>query len=104
MSYTKKTIKETISNVWEEPDGSTTYDTIKEIVEVKFENYRDYVNKVLVKVLKDFYVTDGLPFDENTAYHLLYDFDDIAATIEEEFSYDINNILLKYYYAQKEEE
>lgn len=100
--YTKSAIKETIKNVWEEPDGSTAYDTNKEKVEVVFKDYKDYVNKVLVKVLNDFY--DGkINFDKTTAFQLLWDFDETLESIEKQFEYEINEMLLIYYYKQLEE-
>ena len=99
MAYSKTAIKETIKDVWEEPDGSDAYSTKKEEVEVYFKNHNEYINKVLVKVLNDFY--DGkINFDKTTALQLLWDFDEIEETIEKEFEYEINDILLDYYYEQ----
>lgn len=101
MSYTRTAIKETIKDVWQEPDGSDAYSTFKEEVEVKFENHKDYIKKVLVRVLSEFYNGD---FNSITAFNLIYDFEAIEEVIEEEFEYDINEILLEYYYKQVEEE
>lgn len=98
MAYTKIAIKETIKDVWEEPDGSTAYSTNKEEVEVHFKDHKEYINKVLVKVLSFFYNGD---FNSNTAFNLIYDFEGIESTIEEEFKYEINEILMNLYYEEK---
>ena len=55
MSYVVTAIDEIVTDVWEDIDGSTTYSSKKEEVEVKFESFKDYIKKVVVKVLKDFY-------------------------------------------------
>lgn len=97
MAFVKTAIKETVKDVWEEPDGSTAYSTNKEDVEVYFKDHKEYINKVLVKALSDFYNGD---FNSITAFNLIYDFEEIEETIEKEFEYEINEILLDYYYEQ----
>lgn len=104
MSYIVTAIDEIVTDVWEDIDGSTTYSTKKEEVEVKFENLKDYIKNVVVKVLKDFYNGYKENFNEETAFNLLYDFEGTLEAIEKEFEYDINELLLQFYRKQQKEE
>lgn len=104
MSYIVNAVDEIVTDVWEDIDGSTTYSSKKEEVEVHFESYKDYIKKIIIRVLREFYNGYKQGFNEETAFNLIYDFDEVEEAIEKEFAYDINELLLQYYRKQQKEE
>lgn len=58
--------------------------------EVYFDSRKEYIEKVIVKVLKDNYDSE---INEKTTAKLLNDFDDFFEQVEDEYEYEIEDKL-----------